>query len=88
MINDKLIRALFIPLLGVSIPLVSGFYHYENASFTEIIINNCYSILISFCIWQGGIHIIYKCRRLLPSNTAIKISSLCFLTVLYGAIVA
>jgi sensor histidine kinase YesM len=88
MINDKLIRFLFIPLLGLIIPLVSGFYHYETLTFTEIIIANCYSIFISLCVWQGGCTIIYKCRQLLPNNTFIKISTLCFLTVLYAAIVA
>jgi len=88
MINDKNIRAFFIPLLGIVIPLTSGFYHYETASFTEIIIANCYSIFISFCVWHGGSWIIYKCRLLLPHNTVLKIGTLCFLTVLYGGIVA
>jgi two-component system, LytTR family, sensor kinase len=88
MINDKLIRTLFIPLLGIVIPLVSGFYQYATASFTEIIITNCYSIFISFCVWHGGSWIIYKCRLLLPYNAVIKIATLCFLTVLYAAIVA
>lgn len=88
MINDKHIRTFFIPLLGIVIPLVSGFYNYATASFTEIIITNCYSIFISFCVWHGGSWIIYKCRLLLPYNTFIKITTLCFLNVLYAAIVA
>jgi len=88
MINDKLIRTLFIPLLGIIIPLTSGFYDYETASFSEIIITNCYSIFISFCVWHGGSRIIGKCRLLLPYNAFIKITTLCFLTVLYAAIVA
>jgi LytS/YehU family sensor histidine kinase len=39
-------------------------------------------------VWHGGSWIIYKCRLLLPYNAVIKIGTLCFLTVLYGAIVA
>jgi two-component system, LytTR family, sensor kinase len=88
MINDRLIRTLFIPLLGLIIPLISGFYHYERLSFTEIIIANCYSVFISFCVWHGGSRIICKCRILLPDNTFVKIATLCFLTVMYAAITA
>ncbi|QEC67710.1 hypothetical protein FRZ67_10550 [Panacibacter ginsenosidivorans] len=88
MINDKRIRVFFIPLLGIVIPLASGFYHYKTASFEEIIIANCYSVFISFCVWHGGSLIIYKYRLLLPYNAVVKIVTLCFLTVLYGGIVA
>jgi len=88
MINDKLIRTVFIPLLGIFIPLVSGFYNYENYSLPEIIIANCYSVFISFCVWQGGSMIIYKTRKLLPKKPFLKIISLCFLNIIYAAVVA
>lgn len=88
MINDRLIRTFLIPLLGLIIPLISGFYHYERLSLTEVIIANCYSVFVSLCVWQGGSWIIRKCRILLPYNTFVKIASLCFLTVLYAAITA
>lgn len=88
MVNDKVIRSLFIPLLGIVIPVISGFYHYEKASFTEILIANSYSIFISFCIWQGGSWIIYKCRLLLPHHTILKVCLLCLFTVLYASVIA
>lgn len=88
MINDRLIRTFFIPLLGLIIPLISGFYHYESLSPAEIIIANCYSVFISLCVWHGGSQIICKCRILLPDNTFVKIGTLCFLTVLYAAVTA
>ena len=88
MINDKHIKAFLIPILGITIPLISGFYHYGNISAAEIIVANCYAILISFCVWQGGAWIIGRYRFLLSYNVLIKIVTLCFLTVLYGALVA
>ena len=88
MINDKVIRKFFIPLLGFIIPLISGFYNYETLSLTKIIVANCYSIFISFCVWHGGSWIIYKFRTSLPGNAFIKIITLCFLNILYSAIIA
>jgi sensor histidine kinase YesM len=86
MINDRLMRIFFIPLLGIFIPLVSGFYHYENFSFGQIIIANCYSIFISFCVWNGGSWIIYKFRFRLQKNPFFKIFLLCVLTSVFAAI--
>jgi sensor histidine kinase YesM len=87
MINDKMIRYFFIPLLGIVIPLISGFYRYEAFSIADIIIANCYSIFISFCVWHGSSWIIYKYRKALSYKPLLKILLLCFLTVLYGSIV-
>jgi len=88
MINDKVIRTFFIPLLGLLVPYVSGFYHYEALSFSKLLIANSYSIFISFCVWHGGSWIIYKVRTTLPDSTFVKVSTLCFLNILYAAIVA
>jgi sensor histidine kinase YesM len=87
MINDRLMRIFFIPLLGIIIPLLSGFYQYETFSLAEIIAANCYSIFISFCIWNGGSWIIYKLRYLLTKKPFLKIITLCILTVVYASIV-
>jgi LytS/YehU family sensor histidine kinase len=85
MINDRLMRIFFIPLLGIFIPLISGFYHYENFSLPQIIVANCYSIFISFCVWSGGCWIIYNFRYRLRKNPFFKILLLCILTTLYAA---
>ncbi len=88
MINDRLIRYVFIPLLGIFIPLISGFYNYSSFSFAEIIVANSYSIFISFSIWSGGSWIIYKSRYFIKQPPFFKICTLCFLTVSYSSIVA
>lgn len=88
MINDRLIRYIFIPLLGIAIPLISGFYHYKTFNLADIIVANCYSIFISFCVWHGSSWIIYKYRNTLSHTPLFKILLLCFLTVLYGTVVS
>jgi len=88
MINDRIIRYFFIPLLGIIIPLISGFYNYESFSVAEIIVANCYSIFISFCVWSGGSWIIYKSRYFIKQPPFFKICILCFFTVSYSSIVA
>ena len=88
MINDRMIRYVFIPLLGIAIPLISGFYDYSSFSFSEIIVVNSYSVFISFCIWSGGSWIIYKSRYFIKQPPFLKICILCFLTVSYSSIVA
>jgi sensor histidine kinase YesM len=89
MFNDRLIRYIFIPLLGIAIPLISDFYPYASYSITELIIANSYFIFISFCVWEGSSWLIYKYRKFLPQHQPfLKILSLCFVTVFYGSILA
>src|SRR5437867_7751847 len=88
MINDRLMRIFFMPIFGITIPLMSGFYPYQTFSFPEIIVANCYFIFISFCIWNGGSWIIYKSRYFLTKKPFFKITILCILTVVYASIVA
>jgi sensor histidine kinase YesM len=88
MINDRLIRYFFIPLLGIAIPIITEFYDYKSFSFTEIIVANCYSMFISFCVWNGSCWIIFKGRYVIQQPPFLKIFTLCFLTVLYSGIVA
>src|SRR5690349_14627385 len=88
MIHDRLMRIFFIPFLGIFIPLISGFYDYESFSLVKTIIANCYSIFISFCVWNGGSWIIYKFRFYQQKNPFFKIFLLCILTTLYAAVVA
>jgi sensor histidine kinase YesM len=81
-------RYVFIPLLGIGIPLVSGLYDYSSFSFTEIMVANSYFIFISFCIWSGSSRIVCKSRYIIHQSPFFKIFTLCFLTVLYSSAIA
>lgn len=88
MINDKKIRSICIPLIGILIPFISGFYNYHQLSFINLLIANSYSIIISFCVWHGSVWVLQKFRNSVSSNTFIKIITLCFINVLYASAVA
>jgi len=87
MIRDRYLRMLFIPLLGIMIPAVSGIITYSLYSPVEIIAANLDFILTSFCIWRGSNWIHSKLRNSfkVEGNPFPKIVSLCAICLLYGA---
>ena len=86
--NDKTIRLFFIPLLGVAIPLLSGFYDYSTYPAAETFIANIYFIFISYCVWQGSRWLMYHFRERFAASPFYKIPLLCIINVLYAATVA
>jgi sensor histidine kinase YesM len=78
---------LFIPLLGIIIPAVSGIITYSLYSPVGIIAANLEFILTSFCIWRGSNWIHSKLRNSFKvgGNPFPKIVSLCAICLLYGA---
>ena len=86
MIRDKYLRILFIPLLGIMIPAVSGIITYGRYSPIEIITSNLYFIATSFSIWRGSNWIHSKLRSYfrVGANPFPKIASLCAICLLYG----
>ena len=87
MVRDFQLRLLFIPLLGLLIPAVSGIITYEKYSAVEVIVSNCYFILTSFIIWGGCNWIHLKMRPMFrkPGNPFLKILSISIVSALYGA---
>jgi len=86
MIRDKYMRLLFIPLLGISIPIVSGIITYSLYSPLELFAANIYFIFTSYCIWKGSNWIHSKLRRhsAIGANPFRKIASFCGISFLYG----
>jgi len=87
MVRDFQLRLLFIPLLGLLIPAVSGIITYEKYSAVQIIISNCYFILTSFIIWGGCNWIHMRLRPVFrkAQNPFFKILSISVVSALYGA---
>lgn len=90
MIKDKLLRLLFIPLLGIMIPFFSGIISYSHYSIWVILSINLYFILLSFCIWTGASWIHRKIRFLFKGfqNPIIKVFSVCLVGGLFGAAIS
>ena len=87
MVRDFQLRLLFIPLLGLLIPAVSGIITYEKYSAAQIIVSNCYFILTSFAIWGGCNWIHTKLRPMFRKTQTpfFKILSISIVSALYGA---
>jgi Histidine kinase len=90
MIKDKLLRLLFIPLLGIIIPFFSGIISYPIYSIPELIAVNLYFILLSYCIWSGASWIHRRIRFIFKSfrNPIIKVFSVSLIGGLFGAAIS
>src|SRR5215218_8101573 len=89
MIKDRWFKTLSIPILGVSIPLLSGLIRYPGLSWMQIITANTIFIATSYIIWQGSVLIISKLRRLafVKQKVFLKLAMLCLSTSIYAFIV-
>ena len=87
MIKDQILKIIFIPVLGIGLPLVSGLITYNKYSAFELIAANLFFILTSFLIWRGCNWIHIKLRPLYRplSNPFSKIAAVNFVSALYGA---
>ena len=87
MIRDTYLKALFIPVLGIIIPLISGIITYSSYTPLEIIGANLFFMFTSFIIWIGcnWIHVKLRIFYRPGVNPFLKILSLCAVSALYGA---
>lgn len=87
MIRDIYLRVLFIPLLGFTIPFISGVITYKNYSYPGLLAASVYFIITSFVIWRGSNWVHTKVRPLFNSSVGPfrKIAAVTISTALYGA---
>ena len=87
MIKDLILKIVFIPLLGICLPLVAGIVTYNRYSIFQLLAANSFFILTSFLIWKGCNWIHIKLRPLYRpiANPFSKIGAVCFVSAIYGA---
>jgi hypothetical protein len=87
MIKDALLKVIFIPFLGMGLPVISGIITYDKYSIAELIAANIFFILTSFIIWAGCNWIHIKLRPLYAPQPKLfsKIATVSFASALYGA---
>lgn len=87
MIKDALLKMIFIPLLGIGLPIISGIITYNLYSVPELIAANLLFIITSFIIWAGCNWVHFKLRPLYApiSKLFTRIATVCFVSALYGA---
>lgn len=86
MIRDRYLRALFIPALGIFIPIISGIITYGKYGILQLIGTNLYFIFSSFLIWTGSNWVHVKLRSIYKpgANPFIKITSISLISILCG----
>jgi sensor histidine kinase YesM len=87
MIKDSLLKIIFIPLLGIGLPIIAGIISYDLYSVSQLIAANIFFIFTSFVIWAGCNWIHYKLRPLYEpvSRLFTRIATVCFVSALYAA---
>src|SRR5262249_10475506 len=87
MIKDALLKLIFIPVLGLGLPLISGMISYELYSVPELIGANLFFILTSYMIWAGCNWIHMRLRPVYAPVSRIfaRVATVCFVSALYGA---
>ena len=90
MIKDKFLRFLFIPLLGIGIPYLSGVITYSLYSPLELISITIFFILMSWSIWTCSTWLHHKIRTWFTpdQNTFTKISTISLTNALFGGAIA
>jgi len=88
MIKDRFLQILFIPLLGMFIPYISGIVRYKSYSLSSLLLINLYFVFVSFCIWRGCSWLHMQIRRKSPIdlNPFKKIGAICISSILYSGI--
>lgn len=86
-INDKAVRLLFIPFLGIVIPNLTGLFGHVTYRSPLYWIGYVYFILISFVIWHGNRFLLFKQREHYDwfANPLRKLVMLVFANVFYTA---
>ncbi|MEO8399973.1 MAG: histidine kinase, partial [Ignavibacteriaceae bacterium] len=79
-------RLLFIPLLGIAIPFLSGIISYQLYSVLELLAINLYFILMSWSIWTSSSWLHHKIRVMFTvnQNIFVKIATVSLINALFG----
>lgn len=90
MVKDKILRFLFIPLLGIIIPYLSNIITYSRYSLLELIAIYTFFIFMSWSIWicSRWLHLKIRNWFSLNQNTFIKISTVSLTNALFGGAIA
>lgn len=64
MIKDATLKTFILPLTGIFLPLLTGFYIYSQHTTSEVILFNILFLLFALFIWQSTIAITAAIRRM------------------------
>src|SRR3954467_2337788 len=87
--NDKVIKIIFIPLLGIFIPNLTGLITNYAYSLPLLLVNYFCFILLSWMIWEGDVRLMITLKNKLkiPTNEYYKSIFLLLITVITYTII-
>src|ERR1700761_8134033 len=62
-LNDRMVKTIGIPALGLAIPNLSGLITNNLYTWTQLLACYAFFILIAFIVWQGNIFLMNFIRR-------------------------
>jgi len=62
-LNDRMVKLVCIPALGLFIPNLSGLITNRLYSYPELFASYIYFIFVSFLVWQGNVWLMMLIRR-------------------------
>ncbi|MHA4811847.1 sensor histidine kinase [Flavitalea flava] len=62
-LNDKMVKLIGVPALGLLIPNLTGLITNNQYSFLELCTSYAFFILIAFLVWQGNLWLMYFIRK-------------------------
>ncbi len=90
MIKDSLLKAIFIPLLAILLPVLSGIINYKHYSLAELTGINLLFLLSAFIIWTGAnwIHVRFRPLYKPIHSIGAKLLLVCTVSLIYSATAA
>jgi hypothetical protein len=90
MIKDRFLKMLFIPVLGLGIPYLSGLISYAQYDWPHLLATHVFFIFMSWCIWACSAWMHHKIRGwfMLSQNIFIKITTVALTNALFGGAIA
>ncbi|MES1221565.1 MAG: histidine kinase [Bacteroidota bacterium] len=90
-LNDRAVKFLCIPALGILIPNVTGLISNKRYPFAELVLSYLYFISVAFVVWEGNVRLMYfiKKRFAWQNGQYYKIIiSLFFANVVYSGLIS
>src|ERR1700754_4542644 len=90
-LNDRMVKLIGIPALGMLIPNLSGLISNRLYSLSELVACYLFFITVAFLVWEGNVRLMYFIRAKYPwtNKTYYKIIiSLFFANIVYSGLVS
>src|ERR1700742_2047135 len=90
-LNDRLVKSVGIPALGLFIPNLSGLITNRLYTYSELSACYLFFIVVAFLVWEGNVRLMYFIRQRFPwsKRSYYKIIiALFFANIVYSGVLA